>query len=368
MARSKRKRKARRSAVGSVPGTLTVDPEAPSPVVRMIAYGPEELEEETITDLSRLKDSLGKMPVTWVNVDGLGDAATIARIGEIFDLHPLALEDVVNVHQRAKAELYHEQVFIVNRMVSLNEQLDTEQLSIFLGRNFVLTFQERQGDCLDPISERIRKGMGQIRKAAAEYLAYALIDAVIDASFPVLEQYGERLELLENRVVTRPDNETIAQIYSAKRDLLALRRATWPLREAINVLLREQVDMITDSTKLYLRDCYDHVIQIIDMVETYREMVSGLLDAYQSSISNQMNAVMKVLTIIATIFIPLGFLAGIWGMNFNTEKSPVNMPELNWRWGYPFALALMATIAISMLAFFRKQGWLGRSETKAKVS
>ncbi|MGB2821194.1 MAG: magnesium/cobalt transporter CorA [Phycisphaerae bacterium] len=357
--RSRRRLSARR--VGEVPGTLHVDPEAPAPVVRMIAYGPDTCDEQEVTDLASLRQAVGKAPVTWVNVDGLGDAKPISTIGEVFGLHPLALEDVVNVPQRAKVEQYGETLFVVTRMALLGERLDTEQISLFLGKGFVLTFQERAGDCLDPVRDRIRKGMGRIRRAGADYLAYAILDAVVDGYFPVLEQYGERLEDLEDQIAGKPAPSMIGRIHDAKRDLLALRRAIWPQREATSALLREELDLIGETTRMYLRDCYDHVVQIIDMVETYREMTSGLLDAYQTNISNRMNEIMKVLTIIATIFIPLGFLAGIWGMNFNAEKSFWNMPLLSQPWGYRLALGLMLAIALTMLALFWRKGWLGHS-------
>lgn len=356
---TRRRRRLPRKTVGDVPGTLRVDPESPPSVVRVMGYGPDGCEEQEAPDLESLRHFLHESPVTWVNVDGLGNANTLTKLGRIFDLHPLALEDVVNVAQRAKVEQYGPLLFTVTRMVTLGEQVGSEQLSIFLGKDFLLTFQERSGDCLDPVRERIRKGMGRIRKASADYLAYAILDAVIDRYFPLLEEYGERLEVLEDQVIAQPDAQMIASIHTAKRELLVLRKAVWPQREAINALLREEQELITDPTRVYLRDCYDHVIQIIDVLETYREICSGLLDAYQSSVSNRMNEVMKVLTIIATIFIPLGFLAGIWGMNFSTDKSPFNMPELNWRWGYPCALGLMASIAILMLVFFWRKGWLG---------
>ena len=355
------RRRAARKAVGEVPGTLHVDPEAPKPVVRVMTYGPDACEERQVDDPKALREILHTTPVVWVNVDGLGDAEILTAIGEAFDLHPLALEDIVNVPQRAKVEQYGENLFIITRMASLGEHLETEQVSLFLGRDFVLTFQEHAGDCLEPVRERIRKGMGRIRRAGADYLAYALLDAVVDGYFPVLEQYGEHLEALEEQVIARPDNTTIARIHRAKRDLLTLRRAIWPQRETISALTREEAEQISDPTRVYLRDCYDHVVQIIDMVETYREIASGLLDAYQSSVSNRMNEVMKVLTIIATIFIPLGFLAGIWGMNFNPEKRPLNMPLTQWSFGYPFALALMVGIAATMLVFFWRKGWLGSS-------
>ena len=350
-----------RRTVGAVPGTLQIDPESPRPTVRVMAYGPESLEELEIEDLEALSGIIGTRPVTWVNVDGLGDEKILTRIGELFHLHPLALEDAVNVPQRPKVEQYGEHLFVVTRMASLGEHMETEQISLFLGKNFVLTFQERAGDCLDPVRDRVRKGMGRIRKAGADYLAYAVLDAVIDGYFPVLEQYGEHLQGLEDLVAARPDASTVARINDAKRDLLSLRRAIWPQREATNALLREELELFSDQTRLYLRDCYDHVIQIIDTVETYREIASGLLDAYQTNVSNRMNEVMKVLTIIATIFIPLGFLAGVWGMNFSTEKSRWNMPLLNWEYGYRFALALMLVLALGMLVLFWRRGWIGSS-------
>ncbi len=361
MRRPRRKRRAPPRTVGATPGTLRIHPDAPRPVVRVMAYGPDDFSEQEVEDPESLAPLLGKWPVTWVNVDGLGDAETLTRIGEIFRMHPLALEDAVNVPQRAKVEQYGENIFIVTRMVSLGEHLETEQLSLFLGCGVVVTFQEHAGDCLEPVRERIRKGTGRLRSAGADYLVYALLDAVIDAYFPVLEQRGEHLEMLEDQVIAHPDSSMIARIHTAKRDLLALRRAIWPQREAINSLLRDPIDLIAETTHVYLRDCYDHVIQVIDVVETYRELASGLLDAYQSSVANRMNEVMKVLTIIATIFIPLGFLAGIWGMNFDPEASPFNMPELGWRYGYPVGLALMATVAVCLLLFFWRRGWLGSS-------
>jgi len=357
----RRTRKIPRRTVGAVPGTLQIDPEAPPPTVRVMAYGPDRLEERDIDDLEDLPGIIGANPVTWVNVDGVGDAKTLTRIGELFNLHPLALEDVVNVPQRPKVEQYRDHLFVVTRMTFLDEHLDTEQVSLFLGKNFVLTFQERVGDCLDPVRDRIRKSMGRIRKAGADYLAYALLDAVIDGYFPVLERYGEYLQELEEIVISTPDSRTVARVNDAKRGLLALRRAIWPQREVTNTLMREELELFSDTTRFYLRDCYDHVVQVIDTVETYREIASGLLDAYQTNVSNRMNEVMKLLTIIATIFIPLGFLAGVWGMNFNTEASRWNMPELNWAWGYRSALILMATIAVAMLVFFRRKGWLGSS-------
>ena len=362
-----RKRRWKRGGkVGAPPGTLVADPEAPPPVIRVFAYGPKEFVEQDVEDLESLRSLMDKWPVVWVNVDGLGDVETITKVGQVFDLHRLVLEDVVNVPQRPKVEQYEDSLFLVTRMAVLGERLEAEQVSVFLGKGVVLTFQERPGDCLEPVRNRIRKGIGRVRGQGPDYLAYAILDAVIDNYFPILEEFGERLEALEEEVIARPSPAVISQIHSAKRDLLTLRRAIWPQREAMSWLLREPCLLISDDTRLYLRDCYDHVSQIIDMVETFRELASGLVDAYQSSISNKMNEVMKVLTIIATIFIPLSFVAGLYGMNFNQEKSPLNMPELSWYWGYPFALGLMAAIAGGLLIFFWRKGWLTSSAPLSK--
>jgi magnesium transporter len=245
-------------------------------------------------------------------------------------------------------------------MAWLGEQLETEQLSLFLGKNFVLTFQEGMpGDCLEVIRERIRKKGGRIHDAGLDYLAYALLDAVVDAYFPILEQYGERLEEVEDEIGGKPASSTIARIHAIKRNLLTLRRVVWPQRETFNTLLREETPHISAETRLYFRDCYDHVTQIIDLVETYRELGADLTDIYLSTVSNRTNEIMRVLTVISTIFIPLTFICSIYGMNFNPETSPWNMPELNWYWGYPLALLLMLSVAVGQLLFFRRRGWLG---------
>jgi magnesium transporter len=328
----------------------------------MIAYGPDKFREEKIEAADTIQQYVGQHSVLWINVAGLGDASVINRIGEIFNLHRLALEDVVNTHQRAKVEHYPNCIFVVGRMVESADQIETDQLSLFLGKDFVLTFQETPGDCFEPVRERIRKGGGTLRLAGPDYLAYALVDAFVDNYFPVLENYGERLEAIEERVVSRPDTGLISQIHEIKRDLLTLRRAIWPLREAINSLVREPVPLIAAETRIYLRDCYDHTIQIIDLLENYRDVASGLTEVYLSSMSNRLNEVMKILTMFTALFIPMSLIAGIYGMNFNTQAGPLNMPELNWFFGYPFALGLMVAIASGMLLFFRRMGWLGRKQ------
>jgi len=349
-----------RAPPGSSPGLLIADPDSPPPIIRVIAYGPEEIVEKTIEDLAEAEALIGRTPVAWINVDGLGDVDTIERIGKMFGVHRLALEDVVRVHQRPKVEEYPEHTFIVLRIPQMNGRVDTEQLSIFLGSNYVLTFQERHGDCFDPVRERLRLHRGRIRESGCDYLAYALLDAAIDAYFPVLETYGEEIEDLEDVLTEHAGREIANRVHQVKRDLLTLRRAIWPLREMVNTLIRDRSPHITESTAIYLRDCYDHAIQLLDIVETYRDIASGLLELYLSSVSTRLNEVMKVLTIIATIFIPLGFIASIYGMNFDGDASPYNMPELGWSFGYPFALGLMAVVGFGLLYFFYRSGWLGR--------
>lgn len=359
MATSAKKRKATgltaqvRLVPGASPGTITVTPGAPKPVVTVIAYGPETIEEKRIDRVEDLRGWIGGWPVTWVNVEGLGDAETIQKLGEIFSLHRLALEDVTDIRQRAKVEDYPDHLFFITRMTTLAEHLETEQLSIFLGQGYVVTFQETPGDCFDPVRERIRRKRGRIRSSSPDYLAYALLDAIIDNYFPVLEAYGEKLEVMEDDIVRRPDPRMVPAIHALRRDLLAMRRAVWPLREAVNSLVRDESPRFAPETRLYLRDCYDHVIQILEVIETYREVTSALMETYLSSISNRMNEVMKVLTIISTIFIPLSFVASVYGMNF------VHFPELQWRWGYPLVLLVMAGVASGLLLFFRRRGWLG---------
>jgi magnesium transporter len=340
------------------PGTLEADPHAPPPMIHVMGYGPEELHEEEVRDVGAIEEMRGKWPVLWVNVDSVANAETITRLGEIFHLHRLALEDVSSVQQRPKAESYGEYLFVVARMIFPNGRLRTEQVSLFLAKDFLLTFQERPGDCFDPVRERIRKGQGRIRQSGHDYLAYALLDAIVDSYFPVLEDYGERLEDLEQEVVTVADEKTISRILGTKRDLLTLRRTLWPVRDLFNSLLRDTAAHFTPETQIYMRDCYDHTFQVIDMLETYRESVLGLLDVYLSSVSNRMNSIMKVLTIIATIFMPLSFIAGVYGMNFNPQRSPWNMPELNWYWGYPFAITLMLLVVGGMLIYFRRKRWI----------
>ena len=296
----------------------------------------------------------------WIDVSGLANIELLRGLGEAFSLHRLALEDVVTVHQRPKAEDYGHYVFIVARSMVQDTDAETEQVSMFLSSSVLLTFQERPGDCFAVVRKRLRDAAGRIRGSGADYLCYALIDSIIDGYFPKLETYGENLEALEDEVVASPDPEHIGELHELKRDFLMIRRAVWPLRETINTLIRDDHGHFTESTRIYLRDCYDHTIQLIDIVETYREIANGLLDVYISSVSAKLNEVMKVLTIIATIFIPLGFVASLYGMNFDQDASRWNMPELGWAYGYPAILLFMMTVGCGMLYWFWRMGWIGR--------
>lgn len=352
------RRFSRRTPPGASPGTLVADPSAPKPRIRVMAYGPEGAVERECATVDEAVAERGIRPVLWINVDGLGDAAVVARIGELFGLHRLALEDVVNVHQRAKVEPYGDHVFIVIREASFNDSMEMDQIGMFVGRGFVVTFQEHAGDAFEPVRDRIRGVKGRICHEQADYLAYALIDAVIDAYYPVLERYGEQLEDLEDETIDRATRRTVESIHRIKREFLTLRRAIWPAREAIGTIVREELPGFRPETRVYFRDCYDHLVQLIDVVETYRETGSDLMEVYLSSVSNRMNEVIKVLTIISTIFMPLSFVAGVYGMNFDT-RHPWNMPELGWRYGYFFALGVMAAVASAMLVFFRRRGWIG---------
>ncbi|HQU45468.1 MAG TPA: magnesium/cobalt transporter CorA [Pirellulales bacterium] len=343
---------------GMPPGALHIPADARAPVMYAVAYHGDDFIEKQLQQPEDVVELLAAWPVVWLNVAGVGDADTITRLGQIFKLHPLALEDVVHLHQRAKVDQYDQRLFIVARMAQLNEGLETEQLSMFVGDKFVLTFIEDPGDCFEAVRERLRGG-GRLREAGPGYLAYSLLDAVVDSYFPIVESYAERLDRLEDRVIARPSRRAISEIHSAKHDLRSLRRIVWPLREAVNSLVRDPSPFVDEETRVHLRDCYDHLVQIIDLVETYRELCSDLTDLYLSSLSNRMNEVMKVLTIIATIFMPLGFITGLYGMNFHTDRSRWNMPELSWPYGYPYALGLMGLTVLAMLWYFRRKGWLG---------
>ncbi len=353
-----RKRRKRFHAPGTMPGTLAAHAEASAgPVgITLFSYDAARCEERAVDPAEIPSLAVPGGGVLWLDIAGLSDPAVVKAVGDRFGFHPLALEDVLNVPQRPKVERFGDHLLIVLREIRHPEE--PEQVSLFLGDRFVVTFQERPGDSFDPVRERLRKGAGRIRSLGADFLAYALCDAVLDAFFPTLEKLGDEVEQLEERVIAEPVPDTFREVRRLKQRLLQVRRAVWPARDAMNELLREESPLVRPETKMFLRDCYDHTVQVMDMVETYREMTSGLVDEYMSSVSNRMNEIMKVLTIIATLFIPLTFIVGIYGMNFDRGASPYNMPELGWRYGYLAVVAVMAVSAAGMLYYFRRKKWL----------
>ena len=349
--------------IGMAPGSLVYvgEKKLEKPIISIIDYDQENFKEKPAENIEECFPFKESPTVTWININGLNDTDIISKIGGHFDIHHLILEDIMNTSQRPKFEESDNHIFIVLKMLYFDEkenETKAEQVSLILGPNWVISFQEKEGDVFNPIRERIRSSKGRVRKSGADYLAYLLLDAIVDNYFIILERLGEKIEGMEDELVAHPTPEKLQTIQSLKRDMIFLRKSVWPLREIISGLQRTESDLIQDSTTVYMRDLYDHTIQVIDTIESLRDMVSGMLDIYMSSISNKMNEVMKVLTIIATIFIPITFVAGIYGMNFNPEASILNMPELNWPFGYIFAWAIMISIAFSMLCYFRRKKWL----------
>lgn len=347
----------RSKKAGLPPGTLVHVGQRKADTVRVtvIDYDEQNFQEKQLSNVQECFGFKATPTVTWINIDGLHEVELIQKLGEQFELHPLVLEDILNTGQRPKCEDFDKYIFVVLKMLAFDDEkhaVQTEQVSLVLGSNYVVSFQERVGDVFDPIRDRIRNAKGRIRKMGCDYLMYALLDAVVDGYFAILERVGEKIESMEEELVAAPGDRTLHQIHALRRELVSLRKSVWPLRELVSGLERTESPLIKESTDIYLRDVYDHTIQVIDTVETFRDMVSGMLDMYLSSISNRMNAVMKVLTIIATIFIPLTFVAGIYGMNFE------NMPELKWRFGYAAVLAFMAVVFVLMLSYFKKKKWL----------
>ncbi|MFO7907181.1 MAG: magnesium/cobalt transporter CorA [Pirellulaceae bacterium] len=343
-------------SVGARPGTLMISEDAPPPRIRMMDYTRDDVREQEITDVEQLQQALSEESVSWVDVQGFGDEHVVRRIGEIFSLHSLAIEDVINVPQRPKAEAYDEQLLLITRMVRLTGPLniDIEQVSMVLGEGYVITFQERHGDVLDPVRNRLRGSNGlYFRSQGPDYLVYAIVDTIIDGYYPVLESLGDQLEELEDVIIGDPSPGLLRKLNRTKNMLINLRRSIWPQRESVNSLIRESNRFVTDPTRTYLRDTYDHCIQTTEVVETYREMVTGLTNTYLSAVANRTNEVMKVLTIMASIFIPLTFLAGVYGMNFDY------MPELHVWWFYPLVLLMMLLLGGGMCFYFLRKGWIG---------
>lgn len=346
---------------GTVPGTLTVDESAEyGPArVELIDYNGEELLEQAGLSGSECEAFLSGPNVTWIHVQGRVFPDVLRELGENLGLHPLALEDISNVGQRPKAEFYDDQAFVILSMPVLRDNaLSMEQVSLFLGKNYVVSFAGGEHNPFSPIHDRLKIRKGRIRSRKADYLLYALVDLIVDQGFPVLETFGNMIETAEEAVLDAPEKATLNRIHALKRELLLLRRMLWPHLELLNQLMHSEESFVEDKTGVFLRDCYDHAIHIIDLIETYRETLSSLQDLYLSNLSNRMNEVMRVLTVIATIFIPLTFVVGVYGMNFNTESSPWNMPELEWHYGYPLVMGFMLAIAIALLMLFRRKKWI----------
>lgn len=343
--------------IGLPPGTLvyTGEKEKEPVSVTLIEYDQNSFLEKKIINLNEILFSKDNEKVSWITIDGVHDIQLMEKIQEYFTIHPLAMEDIVHTTQRPKAEEYPRQLFIVTRMFIYNEEsreIRNEQVSFILGKNYLLTFLEDPGDVFNPVRERIRKDGTKIRSNGADFLAYALIDAIVDSYFHILEKLGEQIEELEDRLVAQPTREDLQAVHHMRRDMILLRKSVWPLREVISHLQRNEHQIINQSTQIYLRDVYDHIIQIMDTIESYRDMIVGMLDVYLSSTSNKLNEVMKVLTIISTLFIPLTFLAGVYGMNFHY------FPELEIKWMYPWGFWIVSLmISFGMIIFFKRKKW-----------
>ncbi len=341
------------------PGSILIPPDAEPPLLRMTCYGPDHLLDKPVCTVAQIRSERGKHRVMWIDATGFGDAELIEQIGELFGLHRLALEDMVAIPQRSKVEEYPNHLFAVTQIPSYDGDLDSYQVSIFMGKGFVLTWREKRGPCFDIVRKRLQVVAGTTRSSDVDYLLYTLLDAIIDAYFPVLEKLGEELDELDERVEEGSDPTLIPMMSDLRHDVRHLRRIVWPLRDAVDDLIRTPNELIHAETLIHLRDCHDHARQIMDTLENFRDAGGDLRDYYATAISNRMNEIMKVLTIISTIFMPLSFIASVYGMNFDTRQ-PWNMPELRWKYGYVAVMALMIAVAIGQFIFFRRRGWVGR--------
>lgn len=350
----------RYNPAGTPPGTLTAG--APSGAgeftVRLIDYNAHQITELEDIDAAACEPYLGGETVTWVHVQGRPNETVLEEFGQVFELHPLALEDVLNTGQRPKIEPFPDQLFVVMSLpLMVGDVVEVRQASFFLGKNFLVSFCEGEFAPFEPIIKRLQYDAGRLRSRAADFLLYSLLDVVVDQGFPVLESFGSQLEDLEEQILVAGDEDTLVSIHTVKRELVLLRRMLWPQREVINQLLRDEHALVAAGTHIYLRDCYDHTIQVMDLLETYRDMTGSMLDIYLSSVSNRMNDVMRILTVIATVFIPLTFITGIYGMNFDRRAGPWSMPELGQPYGYVGVWLLMIVIVVAMIVFFRRQKW-----------
>ncbi len=346
---------------GTAPGTLSL-PEKPGGArsgLSLVAYGAGGVRERQIAAVSEVPAAAAPGEKLWLRIVG-HSAEALGALADRFGVHPLVLEDVVNLGQRPKVEEFDTYLFVVVDVLRFGAggTLEEEQVSLLLFENLLISVEERESDVFKLVEERLQTGRGKMRSLGVDYLMYALVDAAVDHFFPALERVGERVDEIEDELLERPDRRGFEQLHGIKRDLLRLRKATWPLREALAKLTRADGALVREGTQVWLRDVYDHTVQIIDIVETFRDMTAELVDLYLSSVSTRMNEIMKVLTIIATIFIPLTFIVGLYGMNFNTQAGPFNMPELNWRWGYAGVWAVMLAVALGMLWMFRRRRWL----------
>ncbi|MBA2880758.1 magnesium transporter [Desulfosalsimonas propionicica] len=343
--------------IGMAPGSLVyVGEEGAADIcVSIIQYSRDRYTETTDADLEACRQAISEDSVTWINITGVHDPDLIGRLGQMFDLHPLVLEDMLNTEGRPKLDDYDTYLFAILKMIDYDpgqNRLDHEQVSLVVRPGLVISLQEKPGDVFDPVRERIRKGKGRIRKLGADYLAYALMDMIVDQYFLAMEQIGEQIEDLQDEVIEDPGEEIVQTIHQSRSRIIFLKKAVWPVREIIHNLLRDDTDLISDDVRVYLRDVYDHAIHVSDTVESHRDILSGVLDIYLTTVSNRMNEVMKVLTVIATIFIPLTFIAGVYGMNFDY------MPELSRPWAYPALWAVFLGIFAGLLVWFKRRKWL----------
>jgi magnesium transporter len=340
---------------GSEPGTLIIEPDAKPSRIILIDYDEDNAIRKMDITPNACAPYIGTNTVSWMDIQGLGSETVLKQVGEIFNLHPLLLEDVVNVPQRPKLEDYNNQLLIISHMVRLKEDesgFDTEQVSFVLGKRYLLSFQEEElQDCFEIVRDRIRTSQGRVRKSGADYLTYLLLDTIIDGYFPVVEHYEDRIEALEDAIISNPDPDTMQEIYDVRRELLALRRLIWPMRNVLHLLMRDHHGIVSDEVQIYFRDSYDHVIQILEIIEAYRELAASLMDVYMSTMGNKLNEIMKFLTVISTIFIPLTFIVGVYGMNFE------NMPELKGEWSYFIVWLVMLAVAGGLIFYFWRKGW-----------
>lgn len=344
------------------PGTIITPPDADPTLLRVTCYGPDHMVDRQNCGVAEIAGFRGDEPVMWIDATGLADADVIEELGQLLGLHPLSLEDLVNLKQRPKVEEYPNHLFAVSQVPMVDGgDLETDQVSVFTGKGFVLTWREHPGPCFDLVRKRLQVTGGVTRSSGVDYLTYAVLDAVVDSFFPVLEIIGDAIDELDERVEQATDMTLIAKMRDIRNDVRQLRRVAWPMRDAIDTLMRKPADLIGHEASIHLRDCHDHVVQIIDTLENCRDACGDIRDYYATAISNRMNEIMKVLTVISTIFMPLSLIAGIYGMNFK------RMPELEWPWGYAASLGMMGLVAVLQLIYYYRRGWLRRLDAPPKT-